>query len=185
MINRRILRILILALISALIGGSWGLGKLSQKDRYKNKDRYLKVLKVHDGDTITINLSGKREKVRLIGIDAPEIGQRPWGMRAKRYLEGVLGTSGMAIRLEFDVEERDKYGRLLAYAWTKDGRLINKLMLEDGYAMLLTIPPNIKYVDEFRRAQASARGSKKGIWGRSGLRQSPSEFRKGTKSPVK
>jgi len=174
MINRRVLRILIFALISALIGGSWGLEKLSQKDK---KDRYFKVLEVHDGDTLTISFLGKRERVRLIGIDAPEIGQKPWGVRAKRHLEGILKSSDMYIRLEFDVEERDKYGRLLAYIWTKDRRLINRLMLENGYAVLLTIPPNIKYVDLFRKAQASARASKRGIWGRSGLRRSPSEFR--------
>jgi len=179
MINRRLLRVLIVALISALIGGGWGLGKLSQKDRYKNnKDGYFRVLDVHDGDTLTIIFSGKRERVRLIGIDAPELDQKPWGVRAKRNLEGLLSSSDMDIRLEFDVEERDRYGRLLAYVWTKDGRLINRVMLEEGYAVLLTIPPNIKYVDEFKRAQASARASKRGIWGRGGLRQSPSEFRK-------
>jgi micrococcal nuclease len=138
----------------------------------------VKVVKVNDGDTITVLLGGKRERVRLIGIDTPELHQGPWGQRAKRHLQELLSTSQGTASLEFDIEKRDKYGRLLSYVWTTDRRMINIQMLRDGYAMLFTVTPNIRYVDEFKKAQDEARSKSLGIWGRGGLRETPREYRK-------
>ncbi|MBE0426618.1 MAG: thermonuclease family protein [Nitrospirae bacterium] len=138
----------------------------------------LAVAEVHDGDTVSVMLNNKKEKVRLIGIDAPEIGQRPWGKRAKKYLENILSSSGWRVRLEFDVEQRDKYGRVLAYMWTKDGKMANLLMVENGYAMLFTVPPNVKYTNELRVAQNEARKKELGIWSRKGLKERPSDYRR-------
>ena len=73
-----------------------------------DNQRHIKVIKVHDGDTISVILNGRKEKVRLIGIDAPEIKQKPWGTRAKKYLEKLLTASNRTVILEFDVEKRDK-----------------------------------------------------------------------------
>ena len=142
------------------------------------KTEYVRVVRVNDGDTITVLWAGKREKVRLIGIDAPELQQSPWGQRSKKYLSELLKASQWTVSLEFDVEKKDVHGRLLSYVWTSDKRMINVQILRDGYAMLYTFPPNIRYVDEFRKAQEEARGESVGIWGREGLEESPREYRK-------
>src|SRR5512139_339939 len=81
-----------------------------------------KAWRVDDGDTITVLLGNRHsERIRLIGIDAPEMGQKRWGERAKRHLAGMLASS-RNIYIEYDVERKDKYGRLLAYVRTADGR---------------------------------------------------------------
>jgi micrococcal nuclease len=138
---------------------------------------HVRVIKAHDGDTIGVILNGRKEKVRLIGIDAPEIKQRPWGTKARKRLEKILMASNRKVILEFDVEKRDKYGRLLCYVYSPDKNMINLQMLKHGYAALLTIPPNVRHVDEFRKAQHNAREQKLGIWSNSGLKETPSEFR--------
>ena len=141
-------------------------------------DELVTVSAIHDGDTVSVLIDGKREKVRLIGIDAPEIGQKPWGEEAKHFLEGLLKASDWKVRLEYDVDRRDKYGRILAYLWTADGKMINLLMVKDGYAMLFTFPPNIKYVNELRAAQQEARDQRAGIWREEGLRERPKDYRR-------
>lgn len=142
------------------------------------KDTLVPVVAVHDGDTVSVIFNKRHEKVRLIGIDAPEIGQKPWGEKAKEYLEALLKSSGWKVKLEFDVDKRDKYGRILAYLRTSDGKLINLLMVESGHAMLFTFPPNVKYVDELRAAQREARGRRLGIWSEKGLKEKPVDYRK-------
>ncbi|MBI4690462.1 MAG: thermonuclease family protein [Nitrospirae bacterium] len=145
----------------------------------KNVDTvYVRVAKVHDGDTISVVFNGRSEKVRLIGIDAPELYQETWGLRAKKHLEKILTISNRMVSLEFDPERRDKYERLLCYVFTADKKMINLQMLKDGYAMLYTIPPNLKYVNELRKAQGEARRLRLGIWGSSGLKERPCDYRK-------
>lgn len=136
-----------------------------------------KVIRIHDGDTITIVLNKKTYKVRLIGIDAPELKQKPWGQRAKKQLEKLLNTSGWEVTLEFDVDKKDQYNRLLCYVFTRDGNMLNAQMLSDGYAALYTISPNVKYVEKLRAAQLKAREQKLGIWGNDGLKERPSDYR--------
>jgi micrococcal nuclease len=143
-----------------------------------NSKTFVPIVAVHDGDTVSVIINQRREKVRLIGIDAPEMGQRPWGMKAKKYLETLLSSSGWKVRLEFDVDKRDKYGRILAYLWTTDGELINLLMLKNGYAMLYTFPPNVKHVDELRNAQKEAIDGKIVIWAEKGLKENPADYRR-------
>jgi micrococcal nuclease len=130
----------------------------------------VKVSQVHDGDTVSVLIGRKREKVRLIGIDAPELGQKPWGTRAKKRLEEIVDDAGRKVTLEFDVVRRDKYGRLLAYLWTADKRLINLEMIEDGYAELFTFPPNILHAEALRKAQRLAKMKGSGIWGNNRLK---------------
>ena len=134
-------------------------------------------MKVNDGDTVTVLMNGHRERIRLIGIDAPEMGQRPWGGKAKRHLEDILYSS-QSVFIEYDVEKRDKYGRLLAYIRTADGRMVNTGMLRAGYAVLFTFPPNVNHVEEFTTAQRQARERKRGIWGNDGLSQLPVDWRR-------
>lgn len=140
-----------------------------------------RVLNVHDGDTVNIFYKGEKYRVRLIGIDAPELKQGPWGIRAREHLKEIIQKEGGQVQVELDVQTNDRYGRLLAYLRGADGTLINKEMIEDGYAVLLTVPPDIKHVDEFRSAQREARDEGRGFWSEGGLRESPSEFRKRTR----
>lgn len=137
-----------------------------------------RVVAVHDGDTLSVVIGRKKEKVRLTGIDAPEFGQRPWGANAKRHLRELISLSGNSVILEFDVQKRDKHGRLLAYVWTTGNKLINLEMVRNGYAVLYTFPPNVKYVDFFRDAQRYAGEKGLGIWGRNGLRELPQDYRR-------
>lgn len=137
-----------------------------------------KVIKVHDGDTVSIIINRKKEKLRLIGIDAPELRQHPWGTISKKHLNKIFEDSGWSVAVELDIEQRDKYGRLLGYIWTRDGKMVNLEMIKGGYAVLYTIPPNVKHADGFREAQRTARESGLNIWGRKGLKQLPEDYRR-------
>jgi micrococcal nuclease len=141
----------------------------------------VKILRVVDGDTLKITYKGKQESIRLIGIDAPESRVNP---RAKREAQrtgedmktivtmgkeatqfvNTLVKSGDKVSIEFDVEKRDKYGRLLGYVYLSNGKMLNEEIVKSGYANLLTIPPNIKYQDRFVRAYREARGNNRGLW---------------------
>lgn len=110
------------------------------------------VTRVVDGDTIVVNFDGKEETVRLIGVDTPEsvhpIANKNTeaGFAASEFTTVYL--SGKKVNLEFDVQERDQYGRLLAYVYV-DGKMFNEKLLQTGYASIATYPPNVKYVDRF------------------------------------
>jgi micrococcal nuclease len=141
-------------------------------------DTLVPIVAVHDGDTVSVIINKRQEKVRLIGIDAPEIGQKPWGEKARKYLETLLGSSGWKVKLDFDVDKRDKHGRILAYLWTTNGEMVNLLMLKSGNALLFTLPPNVKYVNDLRTAQREAKDGGFGIWGEKGLKEKPGEYRR-------
>ena len=124
------------------------------------------VVRVIDGDTIDVSLDGQQERVRLVGVDTPEtvhpeIGVEPWGPEASNFTKTLL-PSGTKVRLEFDVQERDRYGRRLAYLYLRDGRRLNELLLQEGLAQLLTAPPNVRYVDRFVSARRQASGDPQG-----------------------
>jgi micrococcal nuclease len=127
----------------------------------------VEVLEIVDGDTIRVELDDEETPLRLIGIDTPEK-QGPYtdlecfGEEASRYTEDAL--AGRTIELEFDVERTDRFARTLAYVWI-DGALFNELILRQGFAMLATFPPNVRYVDRFARAQQQARDEGAGLWG--------------------
>jgi micrococcal nuclease len=137
-----------------------------------------RVIKVNDGDTVTLRMDSKTYKARLIGFDAPEMGQGPWGKKAREHLWTMLKGSGWNVSVERGVETYDKYGRLLVYLWTRDKTFVNEKMLADGYAVLFTFQPNSKYADLFRKAQRLARENKTGIWGPDGLKERPVEYKK-------
>lgn len=157
---------------------------LSSTSCTKKEDSFYKVVEVNDGDTLTIvtdsyfGVLTKTERVRLIGIDAPELAQEPWGRKAKSHLRRIIKESDWRVKIEFDVQQRDRYGRILAYLWDKNGRMINYLMIRDGYAMVYTVPPNVKYVETLLEAQRIAQREGKGIWGENGLKEKPSDWRK-------
>lgn len=138
-----------------------------------------RAIKAHDGDTVTLKMmKGGMRKTRLIGIDTPEMGQRPWGRRAREHLIDILNHTDWTVFVETDVVKQDKYGRPLVYLWTKQKELINERMVLDGHAVLFTIAPNIKFTDRLTRAERRARQEKKGIWGQKGLKEQPHDYRK-------
>lgn len=124
------------------------------------------VRKVVDGDTLDV--SGG-ERVRLIGIDTPEsvAPDRPvgcFGKEAGRFTASLV-PPGTPVRLVGDVEQRDRFGRLLAYVYRQaDGLFVNAELLRQGYAQLLTIPPNIAHTDEFTAIARQAREGAQGLW---------------------
>ncbi len=146
----------------------------SCESKSKSKQRtkiieYYPVTKVIDGDTFWVdNKTRKGIKIRLIGVDAPEsknvfkkkIGY--YGKESKLYLSDML--SGQRVKLVCDVDSLDPYGRTLAYVYLEDGTFINAELLKNGYAMVMTIPPNVKFADEFVRLQQDARINNKGLW---------------------
>ena len=111
------------------------------------------VVRVIDGDTIEVNIAGKSYKVRYIGIDTPETGE--WmAPEATAKNEELVG--GKVVRLEKDVSETDRYGRLLRYVWVGD-LMVNAKLVWLGCAQVSTYPPDVKYADHFLRLQRDAR----------------------------
>lgn len=134
-----------------------------------------KVISVIDGDTI--ELSGGA-RVRYIGVDTPETREKkgniwvyhpmPYAEEAKEFNRRFV--DGKIVRLEFDVQKKDVYGRLLAYVYVED-KMVNIELLKEGYAMLYTYPPNVKHAEEFLKAQGIARENKSGLWSKLGLEE--------------
>ncbi len=124
------------------------------------------VTKVSDGDTIRLSGLGR---VRLIGIDTPEVfGQAEcFGAEASAFVERLL-PPGTRVRYRLGTEERDGYGRALAYVWLPDRRFLNRLLVSRGYAQPLTIPPNVEYADRFRGDARAAREAGRGLWAHAG-----------------
>jgi len=140
-----------------------------------------RVVAVGDGDTITVQIAERRERVRLIGVDTPELHESPKldrdaqrsrrsrrdiqadGARARTFTADRL--LGQTVSLERDVEPRDRYGRLLAYVWLDDGTLFNVELVRAGWARTLTVPPNVRHVDALVEAQRAARAARRGFWG--------------------
>jgi micrococcal nuclease len=140
----------------------------SAEDKHHQKE-YYPVKRVVDGDTFWIDDgSAKGVKVRLIGVDAPESrnsGNKEityFGKEASDYLTKLIG--GKKVRLEYDAGHYDKYGRTLAYVYLQDGTFINAKLVKDGYANVMTIPPNVKYADTFLKLERKARNQKRGMW---------------------
>lgn len=139
-----------------------------------------KVAIVISGQTLEVIGIGDRTtlptRVRLIGIDAPDLQQQPWGKAAKERLEAMIGSQ--TVLLEFDVQDKDSFGRLLAYVW-QDKILLNELLVAQGYVLSVPRSPNHKYDQRLARAQEWARLMGQGIWNpEKPMRLTPAEFRR-------
>ncbi len=128
----------------------------------------VQVVRVIDGNTIQVCcVFGDRVKVRYIGVDTPEThhpmrGVEPYGMEAAEANRKLV--DGKTVRLEFDVQQLDKYGRTLAFVYLEDGTFVNAWLVENGYAMVMTVPPNVKYQELFLKLQQEAREAGRGLW---------------------
>lgn len=150
------------AVETAAVGSSTPPAKSAPKDTYP-------VAKVVDGDTIDIVMSGKSVRVRLIGLDTPEIvdPRKPVQCFAKEASDKAKEILvGQSVRIEGDPSQDryDKYGRLLAYVYLPDGTLFNKYMIAEGYGHEYTYHLPYKHQAEFKAAEKKAREEKKGLW---------------------
>jgi micrococcal nuclease len=138
--------------------------------------RQAVVVRHIDGDTLRVRLAtGAEERVRLIGIDCPEIGDAPerFGEEAAMYTAEAVPL-GTTVWLETDAEARDRHGRLLAYVWLArpehgdeaevSASMLNARIVLDGFAYASTYPPNVRYLGVFTRCQAEANAEGRGLW---------------------
>jgi micrococcal nuclease len=136
------------------------------------------VASITDGDTIRVELGGANEPVRLIGIDTPETRDprtavECFGREAAAQLAALLPI-GTRVRLELDVEPRDRYDRLLAYVWRADDALhVNEALVAGGWAAPYRYPPNVRYADRFSALGSEARAEGRGLWGACGGADTP------------
>jgi len=141
----------------------------------------IKVFRIIDGDTFKGIINSDTVTIRLIGIDCPESNKNQKAYRdAKRTeddIETIISLGKLSteftkkhlkkdsiIYLEYDVQKKDKYGRILAYVWLDDTLMFNNFIVREGYAQLMTIPPNVKYYKKFLKSYKSAREKEKGLW---------------------
>jgi micrococcal nuclease len=170
---------LVLTVALAIAAGQWTVGHLKPAPvKEVPGNGVYHVVKVYDGDTIKLD---NGEKIRLIGIDTPESHDNPkltrdmkklnisrekilaMGRKAAEFSQALL--MGKDVRLEFDVEPRDRYQRQLAYVYLTDGTFVNDTIIREGYAYPLTIPPNVRYAERFKQAFNEAREHNRGLWG--------------------
>ncbi len=155
----------------------------NEKDFYSHKTPYCEAVgNLCNNDAANLpSVNSFMERIRLIGVDTPESEDNPkaerdaertgqslsfifaLGQKAKEFTKSYL-QRGTNVSLELDVQQRDKYGRLLAYVYLPDGTMLNALLLKEGYAQVMTIPPNVKYAEMFLQIQAEARGNNRGLW---------------------
>ncbi len=168
-------------LVIGILGSSFGNGKANliseqtadvtgvdivNTTKAPQSGELVKVVRVVDGDTINVEINGKVESVRYIGIDTPETvdPRKPvqcFGVEASKKNKELV--EGKMVRLEKDITDRDKYNRLLRYIWLDDV-LINQELVEQGFAKSYSYPPDIKYQDKFVAAEKKAREDKLGLW---------------------
>lgn len=169
---------MVLLTTQALVGGSFSNAlecegaspaNAHRLHRSESNSQPVSLVRVVDGDTILLNIDGVEERVRLIGIDTPESVHpdkslnSSFGHEASDYVKNLLAQTESTLYLELDVQERDRYGRLLGYLWLDD-QMLNETLLIDGYAQISTYPPNTRYVDAFIESSHLAREAGKGFW---------------------
>jgi micrococcal nuclease len=161
--------LLALVLLADLESGRSGPGNSAEERATSNEERTARafVTRVVDGDTVEVTIDGQEEDVRYIGIDTPETVKpgepvQCFGRQASAANKRLV--EHRAVRLAFDRERRDVYGRLLAYVHSGD-RFVNARLVRDGYARTLTIAPNVAHAGLFHRLVRAAGRAGRGLWG--------------------
>lgn len=132
----------------------------------KHYDETASVKYVHDGDTL--HLTDKR-KIRLIGIDTPELARKGktaqiYAREARRFLKSLVSSSNNTVHLLYDTDKKDRYGRTLAHLFLNDGTNIQSELIKHGLAIAYTVPPNTLLSDCYSSIEDLSRQSKRGIW---------------------
>lgn len=166
--RRRLARLVVLLIAVGLVlvgSGRWPGGD----GRGGGAGGSAEIVRVVDGDTVVVRVGGREDTVRLIGIDTPEsVDPRSpvecFGREASHRTAALL-PAGTPVRLVRDVEGRDRYERLLAYLYRADDEtFVNLALVEEGYASVLTYPPNVSHTEEFVAAAGRARDAGRGLW---------------------
>ena len=136
-----------------------------------NSTKYYTIKKFIDGDTFWINDGSKQGlKIRLIGVDTPENQARfgdpeeYFGDEASAFTKSILLNK--KVRLEYDIDRTDSFGRTLAYVYLEDGTFLNEELIKQGFAKIMTVQPNSKYAKHFYKLQVGAREDNIGLWKR-------------------
>lgn len=166
--GRRVLLSVILSLWQAGCGAN-GLGVLD------GSGALCTVSSVIDGDSLRC---ADGRQMRLLLIDAPELGQAPWGDQARAALLDIAPIT-TRLSVEYDVVRSDTFGRDLAYLYRSDGTMVNERMGRRGYAVPLVIPPNGRYEGRIRAAVAEAEAAERGLWAEWKFACLPVDYRAG------
>jgi len=162
-VRRDIGSFILLALVALVLTRPWELLPAEEPPQ----SAWAYVVRAVDGDTIEVQVDGRREDVRYIGIDTPETVKpdtpvQCFGPQAHRFNDRLV--THQRVRLVFGVERRDVYGRLLAYVYL-GRRFVNAELARRGLARTLTIPPNDRFARRFKRLQTAAARAGRGLWG--------------------
>jgi endonuclease YncB( thermonuclease family) len=161
------------AVISVFIwlGQQYGWFASAQKGVVENQPGQYKVVRFSDGDTITVDMNGKNETIRFIGVDTPETHDprkkvQCYGPAASAFTKNTITAHGSVVKLAADSQSsnRDKYNRLLRYVYLSDGTLLNQKIISDGYGFYYPYFPFTKSAD-FDAAEKQAMAANRGLWG--------------------
>lgn len=169
MVGRRTVGIFVFLALAVLTAAGVNVGRVTYADVQQTVDQAwgalpsMVVARAIDGDTIEL-ADGTR--VRYIGMDTPEMNTGRGtpdclALAAKNRNAGLV--EGKTVVLEYDAEKRDRYGRDLAYVWL-DGSMVNEQLLNEGFASIFTVAPNVKYADRLLAAERRARNDELGLW---------------------
>lgn len=151
---------------------------------HKSELKAVKILKLFDGDSFLVQdypcFDCDSFQVRMLGIDAPEGSQKPWGDRSRSKLDSLINQDKVVF-LEYDLQKIDKYKRHLGFVFAdSEGKiLINEEMIKSGLAELYAFDKDLKYLERLQDAEMLAKSSNLGIWDKTnGLKISPSKYRR-------
>ncbi len=138
---------------------------LADDCRVQRYDQTASILKVVDGDTVVL---ASKQKVRLIGINTPELAHghkkaEPYAKMAKRYLQKQLAPA-KKVYLRWGIQHKDHYGRLLAHLFLEDGQNLNAMLVKQGLAYAIVVPPNTMLADCYFKLEQRAQKKEKYIW---------------------
>ena len=177
--QRRKLYGALLSLLLALfvyVGQRAGWVEPAEQTAVMRQPGLYQVLRVEDGDTLTVDMNGTSERVRFIGVDTPET-QDPrvpvqcFGQAAGQFTKTLIGSSDVRLEADPTNTNRDRYNRLLRYVYMPDGRLVNAEIIKSGYGFAYTLFPFEK-LEEFRALELTAREQDLGLWGACDVQES-------------
>lgn len=166
--KRRLIKLVITIIV--VLAGSYLVPQLStEPGKTPPPSGYYHVTDFNDGDTITVDMAGQAEKIRMIGVDTPEVEdpRKPvqcFGKAASNYTKTLIGSQPVRLEADATNTNRDRYQRLLRYVYLPDGTLVNYKLIAEGYGFAYTSFPFTKS-DQFKQAQKEAKELNKGLWG--------------------
>ena len=159
----------LVVVILVILGNHFGWFTQAQEAATQSDPGSYTVSRFVDGDTIVVDMNGKNETVRMIGVDTPET-HKPntpvqcYGPAASAYTKNLIGEQKVRLEADSTNQNRDRYGRLLRYVYLPDGRLVEQEIIANGYGFAYTSFPSVKK-EQFIQAEAKAEAAKKGLWG--------------------